>query len=191
MDLSRWIGRVLGGTGLLGDIGGGAGHLEYNMPKVYPEIQVIHGDYSYPILKYSKGMFSHSIVNLSAVELPFRSASFKGLFFGDILEHVAIDLLVQTFQEAKRVLSPGGVIFVRIPNRITWTDKIKDEPTHLWIPTVNELDLLLRLFGFTEIDVFTRGFPFSDSFFRLTGKDFIFPNFGTSILASGKKPTYN
>jgi SAM-dependent methyltransferase len=47
--------------------------------------------------------------------LPFRDASFDGVFLNEVLEHVTDE--VRTLEEIRRVLRPGGYLILISPNR--------------------------------------------------------------------------
>lgn len=52
-----------------------------------------------------------------AEELPFADASFDAAFSFSVLQHLPADTVWATFQEIRRVLRPGGVALVEMPNR--------------------------------------------------------------------------
>jgi SAM-dependent methyltransferase len=54
-------------------------------------------------------------VHAPAEALPFPSASFDGVFFNEVLEHV--DDEARSLAEIHRVLRPGGTLAVLVPNR--------------------------------------------------------------------------
>lgn len=55
--------------------------------------------------------------------LPFRSATFDGMFVGDVLEHLWSPR--NTVAEANRVLRPGGVLAVSVPNMGWWYRRLR------------------------------------------------------------------
>jgi len=58
---------------------------------------------------------SLSLVNAAGEELPFESATFDAILSHEVLEHVRNDL--HCVEEMVRVLKPGGVILLFVPNR--------------------------------------------------------------------------
>jgi len=181
-DMSDWIANVLNNYGTILDIGGGPGHLGYWMEKKHPGITVINSDFSFEALKEGLKNYPHMNVNLLAQQLPFRNDSFEGLLFGDILEHLTPKQAEDSLKEAYRVLKPAGYIFINIPNRISWTRKVFEEPTHLWIPTIRDMVEALTSISFKDIHTSTRGFPFSKKLRGIIGRDLHLHRLGKSIF---------
>jgi ubiquinone/menaquinone biosynthesis C-methylase UbiE len=187
MDMSAWIGRSLGNDGIVVDIGGGPGHLGYWMKNHYPEIQVIHTDYSHDALVFGRKMYPHEAIQLSAKNIPFPNDFAHGVLFADVLEHLDPDSASQALAESYRILKEGGHLFINIPNRITWSRKTFFEPSHLWIPTIRDMITAVKKHGFEAIDVSTRGFPWSTMLRSWTGNDLHLPVGGTSIFLHATK----
>lgn len=61
------------------------------------------------------GRLTKAHVRADARALPFRPA-FDTVVLGDILEHLPGQQAVQTLEEARRVLSPGGRVVITCPN---------------------------------------------------------------------------
>ncbi|MEO0249030.1 MAG: class I SAM-dependent methyltransferase [candidate division WOR-3 bacterium] len=60
------------------------------------------------------------IIGADAVSLPFADDSFDGVGFFDILEH--LDNPDRALSEARRVLRPGGFVFITVPaSRALWS----------------------------------------------------------------------
>lgn len=52
-------------------------------------------------------------------QLPFDDASFHFIFSEEVVEHVRPNVLGDYYSEEKRVLRPGGIVFHRVPHRLT------------------------------------------------------------------------
>jgi SAM-dependent methyltransferase len=90
-----------------------------------------------------------------AARLPFRAASFDGLFAGEILEHLPDP--ERALAEWNRVLKPGGILIVTTPNRGRRVNRLNGEdwpfsPDHLRELSFEELnDGLLPGAGFEPL----------------------------------------
>jgi SAM-dependent methyltransferase len=51
------------------------------------------------------------------VRLPFREAAFDGILSTQVIHHARLGVVRRTIAELKRVLAPGGVVFVSVPVR--------------------------------------------------------------------------
>lgn len=85
-----------------------------------------------------------------------------------------------------RVLKPGGYVFINIPNRNTWTRNAFMEPSHIWLPSIDDMIGVLKSLGFKKIVSSTRGFPLVSKARKYLKKDPHFPIWGTSIFLSAK-----
>jgi len=117
--------------------------------------------------------------------LPFKDASFNKVLFLDVLEH--LEKRDQALDEAKRVLVPGGLLFLAVPNSLTSWKKLQrkagicsySDPDHKIEFTPNSIGLLLKRhkfiilkFGYGKFDIPARGAvdvlgAFSLSFYKL------------------------
>jgi ubiquinone/menaquinone biosynthesis C-methylase UbiE len=187
-DMGDWIARKLPGEANILDVGGALGHLSYWMKRRHPGIKVINSDYSVEALKRGRENGVDSPVGLSADRLPFKKEAFEGIVFGDVLEHLTPRQAEASLKETMRVLVPGGMVFINIPNKDTWTKIAFEEPTHLWIPGIKDMVDSLKVLGFEEINSSTRGFPFSFGLRKVIDRDIHLPFLGTSIFVSARKP---
>ncbi|MDT4937187.1 MAG: hypothetical protein QOG80_858 [Pseudonocardiales bacterium] len=126
------------GTALLAD----AAHTVVGVD--YDALTVAHAATTYPQARFVRG-------NLAA--LPFASSSFEALVTLQVIEHVWNHR--EFVRECRRVLHPGGILFVTTPNRLTFSPGL-DAPvnpfhTHEFVAT--ELAALLRRNGFDDIRV--------------------------------------
>jgi len=60
----------------------------------------------------------------SAMSLPYRSQSFDAVTCGDVIEHVANQR--EALREIKRVLRPGGILWLAAPTRYFWPNLLRD-----------------------------------------------------------------
>lgn len=172
------------------DVGTGPGHLAYWAERTQSPLRVYGCDLSIDLLRSEHNLNPSASVVGRINNIPFATEAFDGVLFSDVLEHVTPDQSVEAVLEGQRVLKPGGRIFIRIPNRETWTDAALHDEGHVWLPTPDEAYGLLEAGGFEpeSIEVFTRGFPESNMHFELHGYDLTRPTYGNAICASARKP---
>lgn len=113
-----------------------------------------------------------------AAELPFPDASFDSAVCIEVLEHLFEPHAAA--REIRRVLRPGGTLVVSVPNAVYWRlrlnmligvwnpvgDELSAEQPwrdpHLRFFTPTTLERMLRLAGFTSVEVDTMGGCFLD-----------------------------
>ncbi len=187
-DFANWVTTEMGNEGVLLDVGGSVGHLQHILSASAPDITVLYTDYCLEALQWGKQHYPHSDpVQLSAAELPFSSDSINGVLFADVIEHLQPTDAEAALYEAHRVMVDGGHLFIGVPNRQTWSRKNWEEPTHLWIPTAEEMEEALGCTGFKNIEITTRGFPLNGRTRKLLGQDLRLPKFGSSLLVHAHK----
>jgi 2-polyprenyl-3-methyl-5-hydroxy-6-metoxy-1,4-benzoquinol methylase len=83
---------------------------------------VVHGidlnqlwEETYPERKWLQELNVRA-VDVEKEPLPFPDASFDGVIFAEILEHIAITPPIVILKEITRVLKPGGVMLLTTPN---------------------------------------------------------------------------
>lgn len=80
------------------------------------------------------------------IKLPFDDASFDFIFSEEVLEHVRPDVIGRYYSEEERVLRPGGIVFHRVPHRLTpyeghtRTWFLHYLPRGLWLRSLRLLD---------------------------------------------------
>lgn len=187
IDVAKWIQKNTP-IGKLLDVGSGPGHLNYWITKLGIPLEVYGSDISEELLNNKNNHNKHYKVS-KATNLDYTPESFDAVLFSDILEHLTPDDAIIAMKEAYKVLKKGGSVYIRIPNRITWNNKTRDDQAHVWLPSIKELKSLIKLSGFktSTYKFFTRGFPFSRLFFKIFKTDARLPLFGTSIYAVAKK----
>ena len=92
------------------EIGCGAGGLMGPMER-YGQVHGLDIDFEY--LRFCKNRGFNRLICGSGYELPFADASFDLVTLFDTMEHIPDD--VRALQEARRVLRPGGLVFVSVP----------------------------------------------------------------------------
>lgn len=188
-DILAWIGNFLP-QGMLLDVGCGPGHLSYWSQKLQLPFTIINSDISHSVLKFAREENDHaSAVRNAANLLPFKQKSFDGVIFSDMLLLLWPKDAFQAVNQVSNLIKDKGFIFIKIGNRHSLTSSVKKESDHVWLPTIYEMRELLKSTGFRQktISWFTRGFPFSQEFRQITGKDLCLPVGGSSILISAQK----
>ncbi|MCB9139541.1 MAG: class I SAM-dependent methyltransferase [Caldilineaceae bacterium] len=96
----------------------------------------------------------------------FEDESFDAVTMWDVLEHVHDP--AATLREIRRILRPGGLLLVRVPNLASWDARLfgeywagLDAPRHLYVFTPGTLSRLMGRAGFQVIDESTNigGYP--------------------------------
>jgi SAM-dependent methyltransferase len=87
--------------------------------------------------------------------LPFRDATFDGLFAGELVEHLPDP--EAGVEEFRRVLRPGGTLVLTTPNRLRLANVVDRSerpysPDHLSELSYDEARALLRARGFTVLE---------------------------------------
>ena len=99
------------------DCGCGKGHLVTLIRRLYPcEIVAVDVDAA-ALRQAASGPATPpmSLVRASVSDLPFAAGSFSKIVCSEVLEHVADDR--RALRELHRVLAPGGVLALTVPNR--------------------------------------------------------------------------
>ena len=76
--------------------------------------QVVGLDFTYNFLSMARHEGRSHLVQGDATALPFRSGSFDAVVCSETLEHIPDD--GAAVAEIRRVLAPGGLLFVTVPN---------------------------------------------------------------------------
>jgi len=104
------------------DVGCGKGYFIENNPVAITGI-----DYNEKSIaeSLSKG---HKVIKASALNLPFKDASFEGIHCAHLIEHFDLNDVKKIIGEIYRVLQPGGILVLRTPmfNKYFFND-----PTHI------------------------------------------------------------
>lgn len=77
----------------------------------------------------------HIVCNLAKNPWPFEDNSVERAEADNLLEHIGWDqdgedLLMAFMNEAHRVISPGGILWIRVPDFLHWPEGALKDPTH-------------------------------------------------------------
>ncbi|MXO63105.1 class I SAM-dependent methyltransferase [Qipengyuania oceanensis] len=145
--------------------------------------------------------FSYRRVDLNAEALSaYRDAEFDAIVASDVLEH--LENPASILREIARVLTPGGLAFVSLPNafnvveRVAWlargnstrykTESSPEEFGHISILSSDVLRSLARRAGL-EVCESSGGYFYLDGFFIMPKKEFS-PRFSYNIIWTLRKP---
>ena len=85
-----------------------------------------------------------SIAKTATSDLPFSDASFDVIIFNHVIEHVGErDDQARMLAEIRRILRPGGLLYLAVPNRWTLVEPHYRLPFLSWLPR-SIADLWLR-----------------------------------------------
>ena len=121
----------------------GAGHLEYSnlLQSMGYTVNAVDDHYPDP-LAYSGDI---TMVRGDMHDLPLSDGTYDAVFANHVLEHAIAPLIAM--HEFARVLKPGGVLYVGVPDHIErW---VKDRYSgHYFVPTKIQLENLAEAVGF-------------------------------------------
>jgi len=101
-----------------------------------------------------------------SLSLPFRDEVFGTVLAHHVLEHLPIEKERAVLKEVRRVLRPGGFLYVASPS--VHHPRARDDPDHVNLFTVRELETELRSAGFSRVSFhLTFWHPFWDPDLRL------------------------
>jgi SAM-dependent methyltransferase len=104
---------------------------------VSPGVRLVGGELDRPVIEKAARNVGHlpgiALVNCNIYAMPFPDETFDGVIVSEILEHVDDD--VRALREVMRVLKPGGVAVITVPNA--------DYP-FWWDPINKTLELLFK-----------------------------------------------
>lgn len=148
--LVRWTWRTYAQTqsGAILDIGCGTGA---NLAMFGEETEATGVDFSEAALKRCRERGLTRLAQADAGSLPFASDAFDGVLMMDVLYHRDVSDVGGALSEAKRILSPGGVLLANVP-AYRWLYSTHDEAIHTGHRfTRSELVSLLRSAGLEPI----------------------------------------
>jgi SAM-dependent methyltransferase len=101
-----------------------------------------------------------------SLPLPFQDDAFGTVFAHHVLEHMPIDKERALLREVRRVLRPGGFLYAASPS--VHHPRARDDPDHVNLFTVRDLDAELQSAGFSRVSFrLTFWHPFWDPNLRL------------------------
>lgn len=108
------------------DVGCGTGLFLENWRRRGTTERLTGVDFAYPAIEFARRRTDAEWVTASAAALPLRASSFDALHSADVLQHLAIDEVGPAFEEFARVLSPGGLVALRLrgPRWLTATPDV-------------------------------------------------------------------
>ena len=89
------------------------------------------------------------VVDLNHDALPFTDDYFDAVFTKSVIEH--IENTEHYMNEMRRVLKPGGVLIVLVPDWETQYHIFYQDPTHIHPYTVKSIDRLLNMCEFKDV----------------------------------------
>jgi len=131
----RFAARYAGGARVL-DAGAGTGYGARELPNAASYVGV---DISSEAVTHARQAFGGpqaQFLSAACEALPFADASFDLVLAFEVIEH--LERWPQLLSESKRVLRPGGVLFVSTPNKAWYTASRADAGPNPW--HVHEFD---------------------------------------------------
>jgi ubiquinone/menaquinone biosynthesis C-methylase UbiE len=96
------------------DVGCGTGLFLDNWRRRGTAERLTGVDFAYPALEFARQRTEAEWVTASAAALPLQDQSFDAIHSADVLQHLAIHEVGPAFEEFARVLSPGGLVALRL-----------------------------------------------------------------------------
>lgn len=121
----------------------------------------------------------HQFIQGNAFRLPISDSTFEILTAYDLIEHISEPRGI--LEESFRVLKPGGLLNIVVPNPDS--DTYASDETHISPPIVyaEYFRTTLEGIGFNNVEIATRGFPDSSEHFEKYGTELFRPEGGNHI----------
>ncbi len=147
----RLVEGVPAGTVL--DIGCGSGHGSFVLADKFSAVKGV--DVSAEALDYARQNWNNAKIEYkqgSGTEIPFPDSSFDVVVAYEVFEHICD--WKRFLSEIKRVLKPGGLVYISTPNKTLYSPGTKQpiNPHHCFEMTISEFKEALG--GFFAIDTF-------------------------------------
>ncbi len=133
------------------DIGCGAGHGSNMLSKKYKKVYGV--DISEEAIEYAKSNWATNNIEFvvgSAMDIPFPDSTFDAVSAFEVFEHLTD--WRKFLSEIKRVLKPGGVVYISTPNKTLYSPGTKKpiNPHHVFEMTIPEFKTALNEFFILE-----------------------------------------
>lgn len=133
------------------DIGCGAGHGSNMLSKKYKKVYGV--DISEEAIEYAKSNWATNNIEFvvgSAMDIPFPDSTFDVVSAFEVFEHLTD--WRKFLSEIKRVLKPGGVVYISTPNKTLYSPGTKKpiNPHHVFEMTIPEFKTALNEFFILE-----------------------------------------
>lgn len=100
------------------EVGCGRGFYVKTLNEVWPKLDITGVDLNEKYLSVAKKFVNDDKVKLikaDATDLPFKDKSFDRIICSEVLEHIPDDQ--KAISEMHRVLKPGGIVIITVPNK--------------------------------------------------------------------------
>ena len=98
----------------------------------------------------------------SSTNIPLEENLIHMIISSQMIEHLTVKDIIKTIKEIKRVLKPGGILYIETPNPESWLAKLMGIgwwmflPEHLSLIPVYQLSKLFKKNGFVNVKGNTR-----------------------------------
>ncbi|MFA6249983.1 MAG: methyltransferase domain-containing protein [Candidatus Shapirobacteria bacterium] len=208
----RRAGLVLKNIGLVGrekilEVGCGRGFYVNNLAKLQPKTKIWGIDLNTRYLEQAKNGASSNekLLVADATQLPFKNDFFDRVIASEILEHIPDDVLA--LKEIFRVLKPGGIVMITVPNiNYPWAwdpanwilERLtkKHLPSHIWWLSGIWADHQ-RLYAEKDIELkllktgFETKLKWRATHFCLPFSHFVFYGIGKNLVEKGWLKNFN
>lgn len=167
-----WFTKYIGKGDIVLDLGCGNGQNSIKVAKLVKRVTGVDIDESLLALARASTYAKNIKFEKADLEkkLPFKNSSFGKILFLDVLEH--LDKRNQALGEVRRILAPGGLLFLGVPNSQTSWKVLQrsagvcsySDPEHKLEFSENSIRLILKKhnfkiihFGYGKLDIPARG----------------------------------
>ena len=129
------------------DVGCGAGHGSNLLSKKYKKVYGV--DISPDAIEYAKNNWASDNIEFvvgSAMDIPFPDSTFDTISAFEVFEHLSD--WRKFLSELRRVLKPGGVVYISTPNKTLYSPGTKKpiNPHHVFEMTIPEFESAVKEF---------------------------------------------
>ncbi len=132
------------------DLGSGMGGLVVRLQREGCKVLGLDYCFDYCIITKLRGMrygLQPNVINGVAERIPLKDQSVDVVFCYEVIEHVLDPVAV--LREIRRVIRPGGLVFITVPNRRIEYSKFREL---MLLKRLRLLRLMYRLYRFTLMD---------------------------------------